>query len=280
MPGINGLPGIQTMIHSQGTLLNPLEYTQFIAATGITDATQKAATLKLVKDLKSTGAWNKLKAIYPMVGGTSQAHKFNLKDPRDLDVAFRLNFSTGWTHSVTGAKPNGVSAYAETMLNAASLNLYSNCALGYYSRTDTDGDYADIGSYSLTEGNTIAFALKTKKTSVFTSVMHNAQTTVDCASLSVANSLGLFVGTRINNVNSIAYKNNTKGIANTTSSPVVLNTVRYPIFIGASNYNGSAIQFSPRECAFAFISVGLTDSEVLSLISAISVFQTTLMRNV
>ena len=31
-----------------------------------------------------------MKAIYPFVGGTATTHKFNLKDPADINAAFRL----------------------------------------------------------------------------------------------------------------------------------------------------------------------------------------------
>jgi hypothetical protein len=36
------------------------------------------------------GIWRKTHAIYPLLGGTASAHKFNLKDPRDLNAAYRL----------------------------------------------------------------------------------------------------------------------------------------------------------------------------------------------
>ena len=89
----------------------------FIAAAGITNLTQASAVNTLVNDLKTYGLWTKMKALYPMVGGTATSHKFNLKDPRDLDAAFRLTFSGGWTHSSTGALPNGTTGYAETYFN-------------------------------------------------------------------------------------------------------------------------------------------------------------------
>jgi hypothetical protein len=61
----------------------------FIAAASITDSTQQSAIDTLVKSLKSANIWTKMKALYPFVGGTATTHKFNLKDPRDLDAAYR-----------------------------------------------------------------------------------------------------------------------------------------------------------------------------------------------
>ena len=71
----------------------------FLTAAGITDTAQKAAVNTLVKDLKRFNLWSKIKAFYPFVGGTANSHKFNLIDPRDLNEAYRLSFSGGWTHS-------------------------------------------------------------------------------------------------------------------------------------------------------------------------------------
>jgi hypothetical protein len=39
----------------------------FIAATGITGATQQSAVDALVKGLKADGIWSKMKAVYPFV---------------------------------------------------------------------------------------------------------------------------------------------------------------------------------------------------------------------
>lgn len=92
----------------------------FITATAITDTTQKNAINDLVLDLKGAGIWTKMKALYPMVGGTASSHKFNLKDPRDLDAAFRLTFYGGVTHSSSGVLGNGVDGYADTFLNMST----------------------------------------------------------------------------------------------------------------------------------------------------------------
>ena len=99
----------------------------FITAASITDPTQQSAINQLVVDLKGYGVWTKMKALYPFCGSTASQHKWNLKDPRDLDAAFRLVFNGGWTHSVNGALPNGTNAFANTYFNpiAQSSALHS-----------------------------------------------------------------------------------------------------------------------------------------------------------
>lgn len=84
-------------------------------AGGSLTTTEEAAINTLVSDLKSSGVWDKCNAIYPFVGSSATAHKFNLKDPRDLDAAFRLTFTGTWTHDANGAKSDGDDAnYADT----------------------------------------------------------------------------------------------------------------------------------------------------------------------
>ena len=92
----------------------------FITAAGITDPTQQSAINTLVTDLKGYNIWTKFKAIYPIVGGSASSHKFNLKDPRDLDAAFRLNYAIGVNHSSNGMVSNGTSGYADTFLRPAT----------------------------------------------------------------------------------------------------------------------------------------------------------------
>ena len=95
--------------------------TAFSNASGITDATQKSAINTLVKDLKRFGLWSKIKAFYPFVGGTAESHKWNLIDPRDLDAAYRLTFSGGWTHNTSGIKGNNTNTIADTKLSLRTV---------------------------------------------------------------------------------------------------------------------------------------------------------------
>lgn len=81
--------------------------TAFLAIAGITDTVQRSAIDQLVKRLKENGTWAKYKAIYPLVGGTARSHSFNLKDPRDLDAAFRVAWSGDVEHSSAGVRGRG-----------------------------------------------------------------------------------------------------------------------------------------------------------------------------
>ncbi len=103
-----------------------------IESTGVTlTTTEKNACNQLVVDLKGYGIWTKMKALYGFLGGTAGAHKWNWKDPRDLDAAFRLVFNGGWTHSSTGATPNGTNGYADTFLTPSTSLLLNSSHISY-----------------------------------------------------------------------------------------------------------------------------------------------------
>ena len=107
----------------------------FITATGIS-GTNATATNKLVIDLKAANIWTKMKCIYPFVGNTASSQKYNLKDSRDLDAAYRLAFSGGGTFSSNGYLPNGTNSFANTFLIPSTALTTMSQHISYYSRTN------------------------------------------------------------------------------------------------------------------------------------------------
>lgn len=251
--------------------------TAFIDAAGITNETQKSAINTLVTDLKAYGIWTKMKAIYPFVGGTATTHKWNLKDPRDLDAAFRLTFSGGWTHSTTGALPNGSNAYANTYFQIATHGLQNSGHLSFYSRTnDTSKTGMDIGEYN---SGPWSYIFQDARFSPKTRDYRWSDTGAGgIARLeNPARTDGYFVASR-RSVNDVeGYRN---AITDATASIASTAPSSNRIFIGAGNAGGSASLYSARECAFASIGEGLTDSEVANLNTAVQTYQTTLGRQV
>jgi hypothetical protein len=244
----------------------------FLNAAIITNLTQANAINTLVTELKSAGVWTKMKAIYPFVGGTAESHKWNLKDPRDLDAAFRLTFSGGWTHSSTGILPNGTNAYADTkLIPSQQYSTNSSVSFGVYSRNDKLENSTELSAYSgasqnmgmeprWSDGKFYGYAWQDGVG--ITSVTPNS------------GSLGLLSVTR--------------------QSYNILKTFRNNILIGnqAANVPGSfptnsvrlsmggVAGYSSREKAFAYIGDGISDNEISLLSTAIQRFQTSLSRHV
>ena len=95
----------------------------FIDAVATLTTPQEVALNDLVVSLKADGLWSKLAVIYPFIGGTASAHKFNLKNPVDSDAAHRMVFYTGGTGSVTHDS-NGVYFVSTSDVNGSYANTF------------------------------------------------------------------------------------------------------------------------------------------------------------
>lgn len=255
----------------KGTSALPIERDAwaFLEAAGITSALQQRAVVQLVRDLKKAQLWTKMKAIYPFVGGTATSHKWNLKDPRDLDAAFRLQFFGGWTHSATGALPNGTNAYSSTHL-IVNVNLsVTSHSFGIYSRTENTTGNQVYGTFKAT--NT-SFEQNNVGAGNFISGNLAALTSYT-ASPSKA---FLFCSRRANNDYTV-YRN---GTSIATSAQVVTAFTGLVFWLGGRNDNGSLGFPTNHEIAFAFLGDGLTDTEAANLYNAVQRYQQLLGRAV
>jgi len=242
----------------------------FISATGITDAVQITAVNNLVLGLKANNIWTKMKAIYPMVGGTATTHKFNLKDPRDLDVAFRLVFNGGWTHSANGVLPNGTNGYADTkLIPNTSLSLNSTHISGYL-RTNLTVNAPILSSEDVSTYNNGLY-IWPKWTNGYSVRINDNTSQVDLAAADIR---GFHIAIRTG-VSAKKYRFNNTQIFNITTASTALNASS--IYLAASRNNAN---YFNNQIAFSSIGEGLTDTESNNFYTAVQAFQTTLSRNV
>ena len=250
--------------------------TAFAAATGIADTTILNALNTFDLGLISNGIDTKMKALYPMVGGTAATHKFNFMDARDLNAAFRLQFNGGWVHSSTGALPNGTNAYANTYLNPMAQGLSTASAhLAYYARTSaTTADSAEIANYTNTSE---AFVLQSKSgagTNRYFYGLYGAASRV----VSTA-PIGLMMGSSISNARRDLFLNGTSVANNVAPDYATLGS--YPLYIGAGNISGSSVSsYTNSQSAFASIGLGLTNTEASTFYNLVQAMQTSLSRQV
>jgi hypothetical protein len=256
----------------------------FLEAAGITSALQQRAVVQLVRDLKKAQLWTKIKAIYPFVGGTATTHKWNLKDPQDTDAAFRLTFSGGWTHSSTGAVPNGTNAYANTYFNSALITRDSG-HMSYYSktnRTNPAGIEVEMGSVKSLPNSysSLVAGFRLSGANYHTGRWcNNGGGTL--AAMDV-NTLGFYQVSRISTTDCKVRKNAALIVTDTDTIGVTSGT---NIFIGATNNHGTGNTDTPtwysfRECAYASIGTGLTADECNAHYWAVDRYQKTLGRAV
>jgi lysophospholipase L1-like esterase len=256
--------------------ITPVDYAaDFIDSAGITDSGQIAAINALVDDLISSKIWWRFSAIYPFVGGTAAAHKLNLRDPRDLNAAKRLTFNGTPTHDANGITWTS-GAYADTNFGQSQNNfLVVNTSLHYYSRNTPGTPGIDMGYYA-----SASYWLGIKFSG-------NSYTTINDADGSgVSESytdIGLFTTSRANNPVSRGFFRNGSLLRNTTSafnSGVPSGNVYLGAAQNIAGGGGMSLLPSDRNCAYAAIGYGLTDSEEAAHYTIIQAFQTTLGRAV
>ena len=244
----------------------------------------------MVTQLKTYGIWTKLKAVYPFVGGTASSHKFNLKDPRDLDAAFRLTFNGGWTHSATGAKPNGTTGYANTFLKSVDAGLStSSIHLSFYGRTQNTTQGGEVGCYDdygyrgpllYGYGNDGGSGYYTNY--VYRVISDYQNNVTKGASPTATQPIGLLLGSSTSNVYKDLYINNVRVNANYSTENTQVNNGN--IYIGALNYlnvpNTPIGSFTNTQLAFVTIGSGLSSIEATALYTAVQKYQTSLGRQV
>jgi hypothetical protein len=247
----------------------------FITAAAITDNTQKNAINTLVLDLKGYSIWTKFKAIYPIVGGTASSHKFNLKDPRDLDVAFRLTFSTGWTHSATGIKGNGTTAFADSFFNLSTETTATNISAGVYIRDNAITAGVSFGAVNGSSFNGLQLSAKSTDNNTYFSANNFI---LNGNGNFVTDTRGLFVISKTGATQTQLFRN---GSLIRTASPTTLNTApNINVVIGARR-SGTLIQsYETREMAFVYFGDTLNLTEISNLYTAVQAFQISLSRNI
>lgn len=255
---------------SQGLHPTVMEYISIMSSNGGYSMTVNEidAINNMVWALVSYGIWAKIKAIYPILGGTAATHKFNLKDPRDANAAFRLTFTGGWTHSANGMTPNGLDTTADTFFVPSVDNVVNSSHMSYYSRTLVSESRIEMGCYVGNNYNQIAISFG----GITYCNPNNGSGAVDVGFNS--NSQGFFLASRTGS-NVMFGQRNTFQLAGSAITTRNTNS----ILIGNANGLGNTF-VSTKQCAFASIGDGLTTTEGIAFYSIVQAYQQKLGRAV
>lgn len=246
--------------------------TFFAANTGLSTP-QKDAVDALVVSLKAIG-WTKFKAVYPFIGGSAAAHKWNLINPVDTNGGFRITWDGTITHDANGITGDGTTGWGETYLDLAtdiSSPTTSN-HLSVYSRTNSNpSNYYESDNASAGE---MRWGILVKQSG--DAYGFNGST----ITAAVTTSQRLFVNTRTaHNVFKLFQDNTQVGSTETTTQTgATPQSVTQPVL--AYKANGTVTQYSGRNIAFMSIGDGLSDADVAALNTAVNTYQTALSRNV
>lgn len=239
----------------------------FFTNAGITDANQKSAVNQLVVDLKLAGAWTKLKAIYPFVGGTAAQHSYNLKNT----TLHQMIWNGTVTHNAFGVTGNGTTGYGNTNYNQSLHGILDSEYFALYSRNNTLENKCDIGvmdvnyngTYTVIQNGNGGYEIRSQANGAV-----SGTTTTSAGFFSVNRNLSA----------SFDYNRNGNRITLAHARNVALNNANF--YFMAWNRGGIAELFTSRNYAFAAIGPALTTAEDDAVRTAVLAFQTTLARNV
>src|SRR6478736_2350183 len=245
----------------------------FLSAAGITDPTISSAINTLVVTAKANGWWTKCSAIYPLVGGIASAHKYNLKDPRDLDAAFRIDFNGSWTHSATGILSTG--GYANSFLVPNTHLPFEDTHISAYSRTSVPAatDSYLIGSYDLSSGRCDVIWHQWFGGSLWgvQGWMNQSFEPLVAFVESAPSTYGYYLLSRTSSTNLFISKNSSVQDTDTATSAGIVNSV-YEVYIAGTNVQGGAASCG-EEVAFATIGTGVNSTLAATMYTDIQTFQ-------
>lgn len=198
-----------------------------------------------------------------MVGASAAACRQNLKSAN-----YTGSFTGGLTFASTGVTPNGTNAYMNTGFIPSVDNIANSAHLSFYSRTNISTSTISMGGYSINY-NQIApcFAGIT--------YLNINNTGGNIVVNTASNSLGLFLASRTSDTIVMGQINTSQIVG---SAPTTRDA--FSIYIGAVNTNGTPLFYDTKECAFASMGDGLTNTEAANFYTAVQAFQTTLSRQV
>ena len=233
-------------------------------AGGTLTTTEKNATNQLVLDMKSAGIWTAMKAVYPMVGASAAACAQNLKSS-----SFTGTFTSGWTFSANGVQGNGTSAYMDTNLISNSVLSISSAAMGFSTNiANTIASGVEFGSQYSTEGMSIW-------SNAFSSSMSRIGRGADATTIPYTTA-GRIHGSRQTSSLQTLYRNSS-AVATGSGAITVLDSVN-TLTLGGLNLASGVSLWSDARFDFAYVSDGLSSTNISNLDSAIVTFNSTLSR--
>ena len=231
----------------------------FITAAGITNPTQQTAINTLVVSLKGYGIWTKMKAIYPMVGGTNAQHAWNLKNT----AQYKITWYGGVSSSSNGITGNGSNGYGDTFLNN-NVMAADSVHLSIYTPAIATVFGSVIGSWANLFGSNI-YSKPNPSTQINT---HGSRINF------TPFNAGFILVKRPNLTQILIQRNNS----------ITTHSLSFNSYIGTSfkllrtgDFNG---EYTNENIRFSSIGDNLTDTESTNLYTAVQTFQTTLGRQV
>ena len=233
-------------------------YSRVIAAGGTLTSEEQLATNELVLDLKTNLIWDKIKVLLPMVGSSAASCAQNLKSSN-----FTATFNGGFTYSADGVKSNGTTGFINTNLNASIDLTTANCHMSFYQQQATNNNINGI-YYGPN-----FFIYFQSATSVWCAIGNGDSTTT------TTNRDGMHTLTAVSSAAKLF--RNTTNLTSFTSSSSFPN---FDVYINSGNTFAAPNTYGNGIISYVSLGLGLTDSDVSNLYTAIQKFNTSLSRQI
>jgi hypothetical protein len=218
---------------------------------------QRTKQNQLLRDLKSAGIWNSLDVFYIFAtDGSSDFATLNWKAPSSFQIT-KVNSPTFTANE--GFDFDGTTQYLNTnwIPGTNGVNYtQNNAGIGFYVNDNVASNTrADIGASNNADGLTNSIFINVRNATDTLAYTINDNNT---GTVGITDSRGFHHIKRTASNARALYKN---GVSIQTSSQVSVSLVTVAIYIGASNGNGTATRFSPREISMFFAGSSLNGLE-------------------
>lgn len=121
-----------------------LLYVAIESGGGVITVQEKEAWSTAVKSFKENGTWERKVGVYPLLGSTAQAQKWNAKDPVDSDSSYRLVFQGSPQHTDQGFEVFTNGDYAETFISPGTdIPDYPQFSFSRYAKREVQDEFVD-----------------------------------------------------------------------------------------------------------------------------------------
>ena len=244
----------------------------------IMSRTEMDAVNNLVYSMIGLGLWDKMQVVYPFIGNSLDAMKWNLKDTSSFNITFVGTAFTASTANGLQKTSTAVTSYGNTNYTASVSAALNNSHISVYlGTTQSAALIYPIGAFSSSPSR--YFHIRSGNTST------TAQTGIQTQSTSVdwgnvRPNTGFAIGSRISTGGGVfsffvngSFLSRATGTSATTF-PVV------PTYIGVVNNAGVAQYPCTQAIRFISIGTGLTDTDIRNFYPVVQAYQTALGRQV
>ena len=213
--------------------------------------------------------------MYPILGGVAASHKLNGLNPVDTNAAYRITYTGTITHSVSGMTGNAVNGYGNTNFNTPGYTYKNNFSFGVY--VNSSGSTSGVIMGQTLGQAQYYMAIGTPN---MTLSIDNPNYLGNKTFPLTGTTTGFFAGSKTGTTNTICHQNGLFSINTQSSVESFGNAVPMLLFAVSEGGGAPVGNYSNSTLAFAYLSSGLTTTELSTFRNIVQTFQTSCGRNV